>query len=269
MTLCCFSPLLPKAWMLLMVPTWLEHVRHRPDRMLKKETGVLHFQGLAHYTGWWICLVYKFCSYHLQPYLTWAWGDVSRAKIIFQAVDVSGKILHGSSDYAYTVNGTSANSILLVKLFYTLEPHGPTKVSGRLLQRRSRSDGNIDLFLRQHIPQCGMCSLCNGFQCTAWTDFFQSSFSENLICSWWETGTGRQQPRFSQVKLETLLVPMRCFIICTSVSTSAGNHSSALITEDLEVTKARSPSERQFSFQGSSQCHGWKLGPSHIAECWH
>lgn len=53
--------------------------------------------------------------------------------MIFQAVDVSGKILHGklrSPDYAYTVNGTSANSILLVKLFYTLEPLGPAKMSG-------------------------------------------------------------------------------------------------------------------------------------------
>lgn len=122
--------------------------------MLKKETGVLHFQGLAHYTGWWIGPVYKFYSYHLQPYLTWASGDVSRAKVIFQAVDVSGKILYGklgSPDYACTVNGTSANSILLVKLFYTLEPLGPAK---RLCQGRSRSDVSIDLCLRQHIPPC-------------------------------------------------------------------------------------------------------------------
>lgn len=35
--------------MLMMVSIWLEHVRCGPDRMLKKETGVLHFQGLAHY----------------------------------------------------------------------------------------------------------------------------------------------------------------------------------------------------------------------------
>lgn len=37
--------------MLLMVPIWLERVKRGADRMLKKETGVLHFQGLAHYTG--------------------------------------------------------------------------------------------------------------------------------------------------------------------------------------------------------------------------
>lgn len=58
---------------------------------------------------------------------------MSRAKTIFQAVDVSGKILHGklrSPDYAYAVDGTSANSILLVKLFHTLEPLGPAKMSG-------------------------------------------------------------------------------------------------------------------------------------------
>lgn len=35
--------------MLMMVSIWLEHVRCRLDRMLKKETGVLHFQRLAHY----------------------------------------------------------------------------------------------------------------------------------------------------------------------------------------------------------------------------
>lgn len=53
--------------------------------------------------------------------------------MIFQAVDFSRKILHGklrNSDYAYAVNGTSANSNLFVKLFYTLEPVGPAKMSG-------------------------------------------------------------------------------------------------------------------------------------------
>lgn len=54
--------------------------------------------------------------------------------MIFQAVDVSGKTLHEklrSPDYAYTVNSTSVNSILLVKLFYTLEPLGPAEISGK------------------------------------------------------------------------------------------------------------------------------------------
>lgn len=186
MALCCFFPLLPRAWMLLMVPIWLEHVRHGPDRMLKKETGVLHFQGLAHYTGWWICLVYKFCSSHLQPYLSWTGGDAGRAKMIFQAFDVSGKILHGKlrgTDYAYTVNGTSANSILLVKPFNTLEPLGSDKYQAKTAAR----EGQVRCeywSLTQHIPQCGN---PDRFQCTAWTDFCQSRFSDSLICSWWDT----------------------------------------------------------------------------------
>lgn len=35
--------------MLMMVSIWLERVRCRAGRKLKKGTGVLHFQGLAHY----------------------------------------------------------------------------------------------------------------------------------------------------------------------------------------------------------------------------
>lgn len=191
MPLCCFSPLLPRAWMLLMVPIWLEYVRCRPDRMLKKETGVLHSQGLAHYTGWWICPVCKFCSYHLQPYLTWAWGDVSRAKMIFQAVDVSGKTLHEklrSPDYAYTVNSTSVNSILLVKLFYTLEPLGPAEISGKDCCKGGAGQMWILISVwGSTLPSVGLCRLWDGLQCTAWTDFSQSSFSESLICHLWET----------------------------------------------------------------------------------
>lgn len=54
--------------------------------------------------------------------------------MIFQAFDVSGKTLHGKlrgTDYAYTVNGTSANSILLVKPFNTLEPLGSDKYQAK------------------------------------------------------------------------------------------------------------------------------------------
>lgn len=49
--------------------------------------------------------------------------------------------MHGklrSLDYAYTVNGTSANSILLVKLFYTLEPRAPIKISAKTAAREEQ-----------------------------------------------------------------------------------------------------------------------------------
>lgn len=77
------------------------------------------------------------------------WAELKLSSRVFMLQE---KILHGklrSPDYANTVNGMSANSILLVKLFYTLEPLGPTKISGKDCCKGGA--GQIGM----NITQCG------------------------------------------------------------------------------------------------------------------
>lgn len=162
----------------------------------------------------------------------------------------------------HTHNGTSANSILLVKLFYTLEPRAPIKISAKTaareeqVRREYRSPSEAvhypvwDVQPLQWVPVHSM----DGFlpEQLLWKPYLQlvGDRYRKAAAQIFTGGTGNTSGTNEA---------LHYLHICKYLCWKWVSDSSTLIAEHLEVTKARSPSERQLHFQGSSQCHGWKL----------